>query len=178
MNVQVNRLLADETVSILRSVELHDKRLAIFGGLAGEVLRAHGLHIRWLKINSSTQRKGFRTLIELKLRQSGIPVDGGEHLADPYYTTLYLSLNNFSKNGLICYDVDLKLTQFVDSPTAFFKKGSGREGPANGGNFEAWGPAGMLGITGASRAVDDIKRTVGGLVDRFCNDWLKANPKS
>jgi hypothetical protein len=42
MHAQVNRLLADEAVSLLRAVQFVDQLVSVFGLLAGEIERTHG----------------------------------------------------------------------------------------------------------------------------------------
>ncbi len=119
----------------------------------------------------------FRTLVELKLRQSGIQVVGvQDHLADPYYPRLYLQVNNMVKNGLMFYSISLSLKQWCKSPTASIKTAEGIS--STGGYFEPWGSAGSIGTIGKYIACEGIKEDVGGYVDQFCNDWLTANPKN
>ncbi len=119
----------------------------------------------------------FQTLVELKLRQSGIQVVGvDDHRVDIDYPYLYLRVDNLVHNRVRFFTINLGLLQWGQSPTAICKLPGGKRVPAPG-YFEAWKRPGLIGIVGQEVAVETLKGGVGGLVDQFCNDWLKANPK-
>ncbi len=120
----------------------------------------------------------FQTLVELKLRQSGIQVvEMQARLISSFYPKLLARVDNMVRNGMVICCAQVSLNQWCDSPTATDKLPSGKLLPWSG-EFLAWGPTGSFGMVRESEATDSLKRTVGGLVDQFCNDWLKANPKN
>ena len=112
----------------------------------------------------------FKTLIELKLRQSGIVVvEGAAHFLDPFYPELHLDMANMVLEGRWSFDARLALLQRIESPTT-------AKGIQIKPRFHAWDRS-QIGIASAGSVIDAMRGTVSKLMDRFCNDWLKANPK-
>lgn len=104
----------------------------------------------------------IQTAVELKLRQSGIKVltkqEHQEILSHPY---LYINVNVFQE----AFSIDVEHREVVQltrgkKPTVF--------------GASIW----RKGATGMVRSDPEyVVSSVGRLVDNYCNDFLKANPK-
>lgn len=140
-------------------------RLDSLKGLAGVYLLAEPL-------SPDVERAGLtsaqlRADVELRLRSSGIRVlSRKDVLKQPGTPHLYLNVNLVkSESEFWVFDISLEFMQ-----ETFLKRN--RDGPFRA---ETWG-IGATGYATGGRFVR-IREKLRDLTDRFCNDYLAANPK-
>jgi hypothetical protein len=109
------------------------------------------------------RRDHLSVTVELRLRAAGIRIlNEKEKPLPPGAPTLYLNVNALPRGRLMTYAVRVNLLQNV------YLEGSGRH--------ESWAATWDVGYVGVDDA-EGIRSQVRDLIDRFCNDFLKANPK-
>ena len=122
---------------------------------------------------SGISESRLRTVLELRLRQSGLQVltddeNSRDPDVNPYVFLLVASLETKNRSGLsigYSYSVSLSVRTFVTIPS------NGSRAPA-----ALWENS-TLAIASTDDAPADITRIVGDLTDEFLNGWLAANPR-
>ena len=117
--------------------------------------------------NKGINKDNINSLVELRLRSSGIRVlSEKEYYKDSVGAMLCVSLNVIKGSQTYAASVDLKLRQIVSTVN------QSQELIA----ATTW-DRGFVSLYG-NDSVQRIKNVVDDLMTQFCNDFLKANPKS
>jgi len=130
----------------------------------------HGVGVIVERLDAEVERAGLtrgmlQTDAELKLRLAGIQVLTDQELdKEPGHPLLLLTPNILLRSGAFGCSVELlQNVQLIRAPSV-------------GTLAPTWSTSGV-GVAPARRVLEDVRNTFKGLVDRFVNAYLAANPK-